>query len=165
MGMEPTVLQQVAALRKMPLEALRQRWRALFGADAPGYSAEHMVRRLAYRLQELRYGGLADAAREKLAQTVEETGAAGAGRSARRKRKAVNMPAPGTRLVREWRGKRHEVTVCHDGTFEYAGNRFRTLSAVAKAISGQHCSGPRFFGLAGPGKSQRSEDPHGEAKA
>jgi hypothetical protein len=154
MGMEPTVLQQVAALRKMPLEALRQRWRALFGTDAPAYSAEHMVRRLAYRLQELHYGGLADTAQKQLARVAtEETKAAGTRRDARRKRKAVNAPAPGTRLVREWRGQRHEVTVCHDRTFEYAGKRFRTLSAVAKAISGQHCSGPRFFGLAGPGKS------------
>jgi hypothetical protein len=68
-------------------------------------------------------------------------------------------------LVREWHCRRHEVTVCHDGTFEYAGTRFRTLSAVAKAISGQHCSGPRFFGLVSPCKSQRSEDLYGEAKA
>jgi hypothetical protein len=155
--MEPTVLQQVAALRKMPLEALRQRWRALFGTDAPGYSAEHMVRRLAYRLQELRYGGLATAAQERLTRAaIEETGAASARRSARRKRKMANAPAPGTRLVREWRGQRHEVVAGHDGTFEYAGKRFRTLTAVAKAICGQHCSGPRFFGLAGPGKEGQS---------
>jgi hypothetical protein len=100
--MEPTVLQQVAALRKMPLAALRQRWLALFGTDAPGYSAEHMVRRLAYRLQELHYGGLADAASEKLARVAaEEAGAGNGRRSARRKAKAANLPAPGTRLVRE----------------------------------------------------------------
>ena len=154
--MEPTVLQQVAALRKVPLDALRQRWRALFGTDAPGYSAEHMVRRLAYRLQELRYGGLADAASEKLAQVAtEEAGAASGRRNARRKAKAANAPAPGTRLVREWRGRRHEVTVCHDGTFEYAGKRFRTLTAAARAICGQHCSGPRFFGLVSPGKEAK----------
>jgi hypothetical protein len=151
--MEPTVLQQVAALRKMPLEALRQRWRALFGADAPAYSAEHMVRRLAYRLQELRYGGLATAAQERLTRAAtEETGTANARRSASRKRRIANAPAPGTRLVRQWRGQRHEVAVCHDGTFDYAGKRYRTLSAVAKAISGQHCSGPRFFGLPIVGK-------------
>jgi len=162
--MEPTVLQQVAALNRMDAAALCQRWLALFGRDAPAYSAEHMVRRLAYRLQELRYGGLATAAREKLARAAKEVGNGEGRRSARRKRKSANAPAPGTRLVREWRGWRHEVTVCHDGTFEYAGKRFKTLSAVAKAISGQHCSGPRFFGLAGPGKSQRSKDPYGEAK-
>jgi hypothetical protein len=155
--MEPTVLQQVAALRKMPLEALRQRWRALFGTDAPLYSAEHMVRRLAYRLQELRYGGLAAAAQEKLTRAAaKETGTASARRSASRKRKIANAPAPGTRLVREWRGRRHEVTVCHDGTFEYAGKRFRTLTAAARAICHQHCSGPRFFGLVSPGKEAKA---------
>jgi len=155
--MEPTVLQQVAALRKMPLDALRQRWRALFGTDAPGYSAEHMVRRLAYRLQELHYGGLADPAREELAQVATEDAGAGKGRrSSRRKAKAANAPAPGTRLVREWRGQRHEVTVCHDGTFEYAGKWFRTLTAAARAICHQHCSGPRFFGLVSPGKEVKA---------
>ena len=155
--MEPTVLQQVAALRKLPLAALRQRWRALFGTDAPGYSAEHMVRRLAYRLQELRYGGLADAAREKLSQVaVEEAGVGDGRRSTRCKAKAANAPAPGTRLVREWCGRCHEVTVCHDGTFEYAGKRFRTLTAAARAICGQHCSGPRFFGLVSPGKEAKA---------
>jgi hypothetical protein len=146
--MEPTILQQVTALRNMPLDRLRQKWRALFGTDAPAYSASHMVRRLAYRLQELHYGGLAAAAQEALAQVAAEEAAAGnARRNAGRKRRSANTPALGTRLVREWHGKRHEVTVCHDGTFEYAGTRFRTLSAVAKVISGQHCSGPRFFGL------------------
>jgi len=155
--MEPTVLQQVAALRKMPLAALRQRWRALFGTDAPGHSAEHMVRRLAYRLQELHYGGLTDAASAKLAQAASEhEGAGGGRRSARRKAKAANAPAPGTRLVREWRGRRHQVTVCHDGTFEYSGKRFRTLTAAARAICGQHCSGPRFFGLVSPGKEAKA---------
>lgn len=157
MSMEPTVLQQVGALRKMSLEALRQRWRALFGTEAPGYSAEHMVRRLAYRLQELHFGGLADAALEKLAQAAADgAGVDDARRSARRKAKAAHLPAPGTRLVREWRGRRHEVTVCRDGTLEYEGKQFRTLSAVAKAISGQHCSGPRFFGLPIVGKETKA---------
>ncbi|MGB2821614.1 MAG: DUF2924 domain-containing protein, partial [Phycisphaerae bacterium] len=69
----------------------------------------------------------------------------------RHPRRGVGL-APGTRLVREYRGQQHEVTVCHDGTLEYGGKQFRTLSAVAKAISGQHCSGPRFFGLPTAGK-------------
>lgn len=145
--MEPTVLQQVTALQKMPLASLRERWGVLFGTDPPGYSAEHMVRRLAYRLQELRCGGLSAQATAVLAQEEAELKAAGGDRRSRRAKHKANVPAPGTRLVRQWRGQRHEVTVCHDGTFEYAGKRYRTLSAVAKSISGQHCSGPRFFGL------------------
>jgi hypothetical protein len=150
MGMEPTVLQQVAALRKMPLAALRQRWRALFGTDAPGYSAEHMVRRLAWRIQELRYGGLSDAARQRLREIADGDELA-RGERRQAKRKGAGL-APGTRLVRHWHGLEHVVTATADGGLEYQGKRYRTLTAVALAISGQHCSGPRFFGLAGPGK-------------
>ena len=149
--MEPTVLQQVAALRKMPLKALRQRWKALFGTEPPAYSAEHIVRRLAYRLQELHYGGLADAAQRRLAKEAEGLASAVGKGPKRAPRRGAGL-AQGTRLVREYHGQRHEVTVCHDGTFEYGGRQFRTLSAVAKAISGQHCSGPRFFGLPTAGK-------------
>jgi hypothetical protein len=129
----------------MGLSALRQRWKALMATEPPGYSAEHMVRRLAYRLQELRHGGLADAAQKQL--VLAEGGAEASGIILRRPKRKANAPAPGTRLVRHWRGHSHEVTICHDGMFEYSGRKFRTLSAVAKAISGQHCSGPRFFGL------------------
>jgi hypothetical protein len=152
--MEPTVLQQVAALRKMPLKALRTRWRALFGADPPAYSVEQMVRRLAYRLQELHYGGLGDAAKRRLAREAAEDGKGAPRRRGRARKRVAAGLAPGTRLVREYRGQRHEVTACHDGTLDYAGKRYRTLSAVAKAISGQHCSGPRFFGLPTAGKGR-----------
>jgi len=150
--MEPTVLQQVTALQRMPLATLRERWASLMGAAPPAYSREHMVRRLAYRLQELRYGGLSARAAAVLEQAGGQDGNAGGSRRSRRPRRKAGAPAPGTRLVRHWHGRPHEVTVCHDGTFEYAGKRFRTLSAIAKAISGQHCSGPRFFGLPGAGK-------------
>ena len=59
------------------------------------------------------------------------------------------LVSPGTRLVRHWHGAEHIVTATADGGLEYQGKRYRTLTAVAKVISGQHCSGPRFFGLVG----------------
>jgi hypothetical protein len=150
MSMEPTVLQQVAALRKMPLEALRQRWRALFGRDAPiAYKPRQLVRRLAWRIQELHYGGLSDRARRRLRNVAEGDALAGGRRRPRHKGTAL---APGTRLVRHWHGVEHVVTATADGGFEWNGRRYSTLTAVAKAISGQHCSGPRFFGLVSPGK-------------
>jgi len=136
----------------MPLATLRERWASLMGSTPPAYSREHLVRRLAYRLQELRYGGLSPRAADALEQAGAQDDAAGGNRRSRRTKRRANAPAPGTRLVRHWHGRPHEVTVCHDGTFEYAGKRFRTLSAIAKAISGQHCSGPRFFGLPGTSK-------------
>lgn len=151
MSMEPTVLQQVAAIQKMPLETLRARWRALFGREAPAaYRPEQLVRRLAWRIQELRYGGLPETARQRLREIADgDELASGRRRAAKRKNAGL---ASGTRLVRHWHGLEHVVTATADGGFEYQGKTYRTLTAVAKMISGQHCSGPRFFGLAGPGK-------------
>jgi hypothetical protein len=149
--MEPTVVKQVAALGRMGLDELRGRWRALFGRDAPAaYKPEQLVRRLAWRIQELRYGGLSDGARRRLREIADRGGVAG-GRRRPVKRKGAGL-APGTRLVRHWHGVQHIVTATADGGLEYSGKRYRTLTAVANVISGQHCSGPRFFGLAGPGK-------------
>ena len=66
------------------------------------------------------------------------------------------MPVVGTRLVREWHGERHEVTVTKDG-LEYEGRPYRSLSAVAKVISGGHWSGPAFFGLRKPERKKRQD--------
>lgn len=151
--MELTVLQQVTALGRMPLPQLRERWKALFGRDAPvSYRPEQLVRRLAWRVQELHHGGLSQAARENLRRIAAEDDLA-SGRRRSPKRRAGAM-APGTRLVRSWGSADHIVTATTDGGFEYAGKRHRTLTAVAKAITGQHMSGPRFFGLAASKESR-----------
>jgi len=151
MSMEPTVLQQVAALKRMDAAALRGWWVALFGRDAPAaYKPDQLVRRLAWRLQELRYGGLLDAARQRL-RGIADGDELARGERRQAKRKGAGL-APGTRLVRHWHGVEHVVTAMVDGGFEHRGKRYRTLTAVAQAISGQHCSGPRFFGLVSPGK-------------
>lgn len=151
--MEQTVMKQLAALQRMDLEALRGRWRALYGTEPPvAYNKAQLVRRLAWRIQELHYGGLSDRARQRLREIADADNPAG-GRRRQPKRKAGTL-APGTRLVRHWRGVEHIVTATSDGGFEYQGRRHRTLTAVAKTISGQHCSGPRFFGLVGPGKEK-----------
>ena len=144
--METTVLQQVTELSGMAYSALKDRWLILFGTDPPAYKREHMIRRLAYRIQELAYGGLSDAATEQLGQIA--AAADFGGQATRKKRRKVKstQPLPGTRLVREWRGVRHEVTAVVGG-FEYQGRPYRSLSAVAKAITGAHWSGPQFFGL------------------
>ena len=142
--METTVLQQVTELSKMTHSELKDRWCDLFGTEPPGYKREHLIRRLAYRIQELAYGGLSDAAKEQLAQIADAVGDQ-VTRKKRRKAKST-QPLPGTRLVREWRGVRHEV-VAVVGGYEYQGRPYRSLSAVAKAITGAHWSGPQFFGL------------------
>lgn len=144
--MDPTVLQQVTAIQRMSLSALRERWKVLMGADPPrAYKPEQLVRRLAYRVQELHYGGLSQTAQRKLAEIADRD----EDRRKRRRpgRQMRDMPATGTRFVREWHGQEHIVTATHDGGFEFSGQRYRTLTAVAKVITGQHLNGRRFFGL------------------
>ena len=147
--MEKTVLQQLTELEGMAYPALKERWRSLYGTDPPAYKREHMVRRLAYRVQELAYGGLADDTKAELERIAEEDERQRQGARARRRKPKGTHPTPGTRLVREWNGQRHEVTAT-EGGFEYSGRRYKSLSAIAKAITGAHWSGPQFFGLRTP---------------
>ena len=144
------VLRRVAELPNLPYASLKQQWRDLFGTEPPNYSAPMMVRRLAWRIQEIAYGGLTDWATNELAERVKgerlDADGPGAARKARKKRR-TSLPAPGTRLVREWEGERHEVTVLRGGRLEYEGRAFRSLTSVAYAITGGHRNGPRFFGL------------------
>jgi hypothetical protein len=151
--MEQTVLRQLAELPKMPFDGLKERWRALYGTEPPAYSRQHLVRRLAYRIQELAYGGLAEETKAKLEQIADEHDQA---RAKKRGKRQTNTPPAGTRLVRQWRGQRHIVTVTHDGGYEYGGKRYKSLSCVAKVITGAHRSGPLFFGLQRAGKDGRS---------
>jgi len=152
--MKPRLLKQIAALPGMSLNDLREKWRELFGTPPPGYSKAMMVRRLAYRIQELAQGGLSDSAQEHLRNVLEANGFNAKGRFATgvykrwRRRKRKGMPVIGTRLVREWNGDRYEVTVVHGG-YEFNGRRYRSLTAIAKEITGTKRSGPVFFGLRG----------------
>ena len=149
--MERSVLQQVTELTGMPYKAMKERWRSLYGTDPPAYKREHMIRRLAYRIQELAYGGLSQDAKAELERIADENPLPD--QAARRKQRQgkTARPLPGTRLIREWNGQRHEVTASAEG-LEYNGRRYRSLSAVAKAITGAHWSGPQFFGLRTPRK-------------
>ena len=135
----------------MPYPALKERWRNLYGTEPPAYKREHMVRRLAYRIQELAYGGLADETKAELERIAEEDERQRQGARAERPRPKTTHPLAGTRLVREWNGQRHEVTAV-EGGFEYSGRQYKSLSAIAKAITGAHWSGPQFFGFRTPRK-------------
>jgi hypothetical protein len=148
--MSDTVLRQLAELPTLSIGELRGRWRSLYGTEPPGsYKSQYLIRRLAWRIQELAFGGLSESARATLQQVASED-AATARRPSSRKRE-MNLPVAGTRLIRDWNGERHEVLVARDG-FDYRGRRYRSLSAVAKAITGAHRSGPLFFGLKASGK-------------
>ena len=139
----------------MPYPALKEKWRSLYGTDPPAYKRVHMIRRLAYRIQELAYGGLSDETRAELERIAEEDERQRqVGQTERRKPKTTH-PLAGTRLVREWNGQRYEVTAV-EGGFEYGGQRYRSLSAIAKAITGAHWSGPQFFGLRTPKQAKEA---------
>jgi hypothetical protein len=132
-------------IRSLDREDLRDEWQKLYGSDAPRISRDLLVLGIAYRLQEIQHGGLGKATRRKLrtiAKALRTTGRIGATPSLSLK--------PGARLVREWHGRAHTVTVTEDG-FEYAGTNYASLSKIAEKITGAHWSGPRFFGLPAAG--------------
>jgi len=142
-----SVVAQVAALETMSMENLKERWRALVGTEPPGYNRPFLVKRLAYRIQELAYGGLPEEAKERMKNFLDEEGYDDLGRAGVKPKAKVNaLSVPGTVFVREWDGVRHEVRATADG-FEYHGRLFKSLSAAARAITGTRWSGPRFFGI------------------
>jgi hypothetical protein len=138
---------EIARIRSLPLDALRRRWRVIFGRTPPAALGKDLLgRMMACRLQEQAFGSLD---RERL-RFLE--GLARHGGSPRRQLK------PGTVLVRDYQGQRHTVTVAPDG-FNWQGTTYPSLSAIARAITGTAWSGPRFFALAPPnGTSARSNN-------
>jgi Protein of unknown function (DUF2924) len=138
--MTDSIAARVAALPKTPTAELKQMWRELYGKEPPGFSRSYLVSRLAYRIQQLAYGGLKPATRVKLDALAEALDPKAA------RQRVINGPVVGTQLIREWRGVEHKVTVLADG-FEWEGRRYKSLSAAARAITGTQWNGWAFFGL------------------
>jgi hypothetical protein len=141
--MTDLVIARVAALKTTPTPALKSMWRDLFEAEPPPYNRRFLESRLAYRIQELAYGGLKPETIKRLAAIAEDLDG---GDPVRRRRPASDRPIAGTRLIRECQGVDHCVTV-RDEDFEYQGRPYKSLSAVARAITGTRWNGPLFFGL------------------
>ena len=139
---------RVAALKTMPMPELKAEWRALFETEPPPFNRRHLENRIAYRIQELAYGGLRPETIRRLEVLGEQYD--NDTPSSRRKRHD-DRPVTGTRLVRAYRGTDHTVTVLTDG-YEWQGRPYRSLSAIARAITGTRWNGLVFFGL----KSQRA---------
>jgi hypothetical protein len=138
--MTESIAARVAALPKTPTPELRQMWRELFDKEPPGFSRNYLISRLSYRLQELHFGGLKPGTRARLdalADALEPKAA---------RKRVANGPVVGTRLVRVFRGREYTVAVLTDG-FEWEGRRYKSLSAVARAISGTRWNGLTFFGV------------------
>jgi Protein of unknown function (DUF2924) len=135
------------ALDDASLDELRGEWRRLYRSEPPRISRDLLIRGMGYRRQEIQHGGLGKSARRKLKTLAKMF---------RTKGRVAPDPGlnlkPGARLVREWHGRTHTVTVTEDG-FECAGTTYRSLTEVAKKITGARWSGPRFFGLVRAGTS------------
>jgi hypothetical protein len=142
--MTDSVLARVAALKTTSTPELKQQWRDLFGKEPPPFNRRYIESRLAYRIQELAYGGLKPETLRRLRELGEQLD--GGRIDVRKRRVADDRPIAGTRLIREWQGVEHTVTVLADG-FDYQGRPFKSLSAVARAITGTRWNGPLFFGL------------------
>ena len=135
---------ELTRLASLPGHRLRIEWRRQFRNEPPaGLSRDLLLRAVTYKVQEHAYGGLNQAAKRALRNLAEKM-------APERVDGALNLAPtlkPGVRLVRDWRGQAHSVLVLEDG-FEYQGDRYRSLTKIARQITGAHWSGPRFFGVA-----------------
>lgn len=129
-----TIETEVMALAELDGPQLRQRWEEITGSAAPSVSPKLLRLALAYWVQADALGDLSPSARRTLAQTA-------GGKS------VTQLTSAGTRLVREWQGATHVVTIDENGIIRWNGRQWTSLSAVARAITGGHWSGPAFFGL------------------
>ena len=137
------VLARLASLKAMTVNELKAEWQTLMGSTPPNNSRTFLEQRLAYRIQELTYGGLPQPVSRLLDALADEV-------EGKKVRKSVisdpRNPVIGTRLVREWAGVEHVVTVLQGG-FDWQGRRYKSLSAIARDITGTQWNGYRFFGL------------------
>jgi hypothetical protein len=151
----PASLRPQLGRGKRSPDELRREWRRLYNDDPPRISRDLLILGIAYRRQEMAHGGLGKATLRKLqtlAKTLRNTGRVAPSPALRLK--------PGARLVREWHGRSHTVTVTEDG-FAYGGVSYSSLTTIAKKITGAHWSGPRFFGVLAKGKGHSSGEDNG----
>ena len=137
------VPRRLAALKGTAAPALRQQWREFFGTEPPPYNRRFLESRLSYRIQELAYGGLKPETLARLEALGERLDG---GKLTVRRVRSDHAPITGTRLIREYQGVEHVVTVTRDG-FEYQGRPYKSLSAIARHITGTRWNGPVFFGM------------------
>ena len=126
----------LAVLERANLQELRREWRRLYRGEPPRISRDLLIRGVGYRLQEIQHGGLGKSTRRKLKTLAKMFRTEG---------RVAPDPGlslkPGARLIREWHGRTHTVTVTEAG-FEYAGASYSSLTTIAKEITGAHWSGP-----------------------
>ena len=148
---------KITALRRMMPKELRVRYAAVFGEPTRSGNKEFLIKRIAWRLQSQSEGGLSDRARRRAEQIARDAdirltppkATAGNGRTVTGTMPSIvddRFPPPGTVITRDYKGQTLRVTVLQNG-FEYEGEVYRSISAVAKAVTGSHLSGIAFFNL------------------
>jgi len=160
--MATDVAKELAALQRMSVAALREKYAEVFGETTTTGNRTWLVRRIAWRIQALAEGDLSERARQRAAELARDADlrivaprqkpvpvAAGPTRTVTREVAPAGdtrLPPPGSVITRKYKGTVVQVKVLSDG-FEYAGERYASLSAVAKAVTGSHCNGFLFFRL------------------
>ena len=154
--MEQAITDEVERLARMPVERLRARYREVYGEDSRSGHKQHLVRRIAWRLQVLAQGDLTERAERRAREIAKDAdlktqaprawAGISAGASVPTSRRDRRLPVAGTVLRRDYRERAVEVKVLAAG-FEYEGQRYESLSAVARAITGTRWNGLLFFGL------------------
>ena len=147
--MNDSVARQIADLPNLHYDELKYLWRTHFGNEPPIYSKPPVINRLAHRIQEHAYGELSYKSRDfmrsvLIANGFDDNGCKPGSQQGTTKHPGIDKPVLGTKLTRQWNGKLYEVTVVRGG-FEYEEIRYRSLTAVAKAITGTHWNGRKFF--------------------
>ncbi len=153
-----TIIEQIQELRGMTVNQLREKYEEVFEESTTARNKQYLWKKIAWRIQELQYGGLSERAKRRAEEIADEHDIRsrpplGAfkefdrpGKQERKPKKDNQLPAPGTVLTREYKGTPIEVEVLEEG-FRHEDRIFKSLSAIAKDITGSHRSGPAFFGL------------------
>ena len=161
------IAQEVARLEVMPMAALKERSTEVFGEPCRSGNRRHLVRRIAWRLQAIREGGLSERAQRRAAELADDAdlrvrppgGAITSDTVVRTGARVVapvtsrdpRLPAPGRAIRREYKSRTLVVKVLETG-FEFEGERYRSLSAIARKVTGTNWNGMHFFGLTAEGK-------------
>lgn len=135
---------EIERLPELPVEDLVDRYHELYGHGPPMHRRKWLVKRVAWKMQERELGGLSGAAQRRLEQLIGEVVASLP--KSQGARTPTRRDGVGTTLVREYKGRQVRVTIREDG-YEHEGRLYRSLTAVAKAVTGTHWNGRLFFGL------------------
>lgn len=158
MKSDPHMAAEINRLCELSMPDLIDEYHQVWGKAPRVKHRAYLWKRIAWKLQERRTGGLSVVAKRRLEQLIGELGidfgdGTVAGEPAARARRSKPIPAAGASLVRHWKGERLIVRVLDKG-FEFEDEIYPSLTAVAKFITGSHCSGPAFFGLTQKGKKK-----------